>query len=137
MFLSDDQWSLLQPVLSPSASRGRPASDVRPILEAIFWKLTSLKPWYDIPSTTPSWQTCYQHYRRWKTTGVWTCIIKTLFADLHTRGNFDLALAMDNHEFAIKTNLAGKLDVAYPPALEGTWQLSTALLLITLLYLEL
>ncbi len=137
MFLSDPQWSLLQPILTPASSRGRPASDPRPILEAVLWKLTTRQPWYDIPSASPSWQTCYQHYHRWRTTGVWQCIINTLIADLHTRGNLDLSLALDNHEFSARVAPSGQLDITYPPHLEDTWQLSTALLIIMLLYSEL
>ncbi len=59
MFLSDPQWLLLQPLFTPSASRGRPPLDARPILENIFWKLASNQAWYHITSTSPSWQTCY------------------------------------------------------------------------------
>ena len=58
MFLSDAQWLQLQP-LFPSTSRGRPSLDNRTILEYVILKLTTRQPWYDLPSTSPSWQTCY------------------------------------------------------------------------------
>jgi len=137
MFLSDLQWLLLQPLLTPSSSRGRPSLDNRPILENIFWKLTTRQPWYDIPSSSPSWQTCYQHYHRWQHTSLWKSIIKTLITDLYTRGGLDLQLLWENHEFSIKRDFSGQLDITYPPHLKDTWQLSTAILILNLLYSEL
>jgi transposase len=133
MFLTDPQWLLLQPLLTPSASRGRPSLDKRLVLENIFWKLTSRQPWYDIPSTSPSWQTCYQHYRRWQHTGAWKSMIKILMADLYDRGGLDLQLAFENHEITITRDCSGQLAFDYPPHLKDTWQLSTAFLILMLL----
>ena len=132
MFLTDPQWLLLQPLLTPSASRGRPSLDNRLILENIFLKLTSRQPWYDLPSTSPSWQTCYQHYHRWQHTGLWKSILHTLMLDLRDRGGHELQHALANHEITIKRDPSGQLSFGYPPHLKDTWQLSTALLLIQL-----
>ena len=132
MFLSDTQWLQLKP-LFPSTSRGRPSLDNRPILEYVILKLTTHQPWYDLPSTSPSWQTCYQHYHRWQCTGTWRSIINILLSDLNDRGGVDLPRLWDSHEFTIKRESDGKLAVAYPPQLEGTWQLSTAILILQLL----
>jgi len=137
LFISDPQWLLLQPHLTPAASRGRPSLDNRLILENIFWKLTSRQPWYDIPSTSPSWQTCYQHYHRWQHSGTWISIIKTLLLDLYQRGGLDLKQALENHEISMKRDSSGQLDFVYPPHLKDTWQLSTAILVLKLLYSDL
>lgn len=133
MFLSDPQWLLIQPLLTSSTSRGRPSLDKRLALENIFWKLTSRQPWYDIPSTSPSWQTCYQHYHRWQHTGTWKSIIKLLIIDLYDRGGLDLQLAFENREISISRDCSGQFDFVYPPHLEDTWQISTALLILMLL----
>jgi transposase len=131
--LSDPQWSLIEPLLAPTTSRGRPSLDKRPILEAIFWKFTSRQPWYDISSTSPSWQTCYQHYHRWHHTGIWKSIIETLMLDLYTRGAFDLQHALDNRDILIKNDPSGKVAFIHPPQLTPTWQLTTAILILYLL----
>jgi transposase len=133
MFISDPQWLLLQPILTPTISRGRPPLDNRLILEAIFWKLTSRQPWYDIPSTSPSWQTCYQHYHRWQHSGLWQSIIQVLYADLDQRGGLDLQAAIETSEISFKMSVSGHLDVIYPPHLKDTWQISTAILILYLL----
>jgi transposase len=131
MFLSNPQWLLLQP-LFPTTSRGRPPLDARPILENIFWKLTTRQPWYDIPTLSPSWQTCYQHYHRWKHSGVWKSILKILMTDLYERGKLDLQAAFESRSITMRPKSCSEFDFTYPPELEGTWQLSTALLLLVL-----
>jgi len=136
MFLTDPQWLLLQP-LFPSTSRGRPSLDARLVLENIFWKLTSRQPWYDIPSESPSWQTCYQRYHRWQHTGLWKSMLKILITDLDDRGGLDLLQVWESHEISIKKGSFGKFDFTYPPHLKDTWQLSTAFLLLMLLYSDL
>ena len=132
MFLSDPQWLLLQP-LFPSSSRGRPSLDHRQVLENIFLKLTSRVPWYDLPSVSPSWQTCYQRYHRWQHTGVWKSIINALYADLYQRGAFDLQALLNVGDLTMKKEPCGKIALTCHPRLKDTWQLSTAELLINLL----
>ncbi len=132
-FLSDHQWSLLQP-LFPSASRGRPAFDNRLILELIFRKLTSHLPWYDLPSASPSWQTIYQHYHRLQSTYLWKSIFKILLADLNDRGRLNLLTAIENREIQIQRHCSGRLEIAFPSQYENSWQQSTATLLIYLLF---
>ncbi len=131
MFISDPQWLVLQP-LFPSSSRGRPALDNRLVLENVFLKLTSRIPWYDLPSTSPSWQTCYQRYHRWQHTGVWKSIIQALYADLSTRGSLDLFTLMENHELTLRREPCGMITLTCPPRFKDTWQLATANLLINL-----
>jgi transposase len=132
MFLSDDQWYLLQP-LFPPASRRRPACDDRLILEIILLKLTHGLPWYDLPTDSPAWQTVYQRYRRWHSSGAWKSILKALLTDLRERGGLDLLASIENHEIYIQRDCTGRLEIAFPPQYDHTWQLTTARLLIQLL----
>ena len=130
MFLSDPQWLLLQPLLSPSTTRGRPSSDNRRILEAILWKIATRKPWYDIPSASFSWQTCYQHYHRWQHTGIWISILKILLIDLRDRGGFNLIELWDCGQLSIKQDDSGHDKLSFPPEFKDTWKLSTASLIL-------
>jgi hypothetical protein len=106
---------------------------MRLVLENIFWKLTSSEPWYHIPSNDLSWQTCYHHYQHWHRTGVWKAMISTLMEDLLTRGGFDLQKAFEAHEITLTRDCTGHFGFDYPSSLEGTWQLTTALLILVLL----
>jgi transposase len=141
MFLSDPQWLLLQPLFpsssrlkgTPGSLRGRPSLDNRLVLENIFLKLTSRIPWYDLPSTSPSWQTCYQRYHRWQHTGVWKSIIQELYADLHQRGGFDLHAFIETGELTLQREPCGRVTLTCPSLLKDTWQLSTAILIVNLL----
>jgi transposase len=132
MFLSDLQWSLLQP-LFPPASRRRPACDDRLVLELIFVKIAFRLPWYDLPSSSPSWQTVYQRYHRLQSTGAWKSILKALLTDLNDRGGLNLLTAVENHEIRIQRDGAGRIEISFPPQYENTWQRTTAALLIHLL----
>jgi transposase len=137
--LTDDQWAKLEPIINPSesaATRGRPPIDDRLVLDAILWKLSSNKPWYDLPVSQgsvqfPSHQTCYRRYRQWTRTGLLDQILATIFEDLLVRGGFDLQRALQDG--TIKYELHGRgLKTFINPQLRGTWQISTALILLSI-----
>jgi transposase len=122
MLLSDTQWLLIQLLLTYTSSRGRPALDDRLILELILLKLTSGQPWYNLPTESPSWQTCYQRYHRWHQTGGWNCLVKVLISDLRERGGFDLLQLWDEGLLKVKQDPSGQIKRVCPPEFEGSWQ---------------
>jgi transposase len=119
--------------------RGRSRLDNRLILELIFRKLTSCIPWYDLPilPSGPSWQTCCQRYQRWQHSRIWNSLIHTLYTDLHARSGLDLLASIQNKEISIYKGCSCTLEITLPDHLIGTWQASTATLLIHLLFGEL
>jgi transposase len=130
MFLSDQQWQLLQPLFTRSTLRGRPSLDDRLILELVLLKISSGIAWYDLPLESPSWQTCYQRYHRWCNTGLWNRMLRTLLSDLNERGGFNLLQLGEDGQLQMKQNPSGQADLICPPEFEGTWQQSTALLML-------
>jgi len=69
--LTAQQWSLLKPMLPPSAKRGRKRkTDLREVLNAIFYLLHTGCQWRDLPHDFPAWQTVYGYFRRFKQTGL-------------------------------------------------------------------
>ena len=88
--LTDEQWALVEPHLPASNARtGRPASDRRTLLNAIFWILVTGAPWRDLPERFGPWQTAYHHFRNWRKSGVFARIIEALQIKLDQRGLID------------------------------------------------
>ena len=77
--LTDEQWALVEPHLPVSNARtGRPASDRRTLLNAIFWILVTGAPWRDLPPAFGNWNSVFQRFRRWAKKGSWERIFQAL-----------------------------------------------------------
>src|SRR5713101_9123628 len=88
--LTDEQWALVEPHLPFSKARtGRPASDRRTLLNAIFWILCTGAPWRDLPERFGPWQTVYHHFNSWRRRGVYERILEALQVRLDAEGHID------------------------------------------------
>jgi putative transposase len=68
--LSDEEWTLLEPLLASSEMRGRPPKwPARHVADAVFYLLRSGCAWRMLPREYPPWQTVYYHFRRWRIDG--------------------------------------------------------------------
>ena len=43
-----------------------------------FWILRSGAPWRDLPECFGPYTTCYNRFVRWRTAGIWDCIMEAL-----------------------------------------------------------
>ncbi len=69
--LTDAEWTVLEPLLPPPNTRGRPTKwPRRTIINAIFYILRSGGAWRYLPDSYPPWQTIYYHYYKWRRAGV-------------------------------------------------------------------
>jgi len=127
MDLTDEQWTLVQPLIpTPSQPpRGRPPIDERCVLDAILWKLRTRSPWYDLPPGYPSHQTVYRRYRQWLRQGVLSEVLIALFEDLKGRGGLDFEHFVNICTPSIDIRRL-RWRLPPPPEIEQTWQLSTA-----------
>ena len=95
MDLTDEQWSLVSPLLPACPKRrdgrGRPWRCNRAVLNGILWILRTGAPWHDLPDRYPSYQTCHRRFQRWSSDGTLERILRTLAHDLHERGGLDLS----------------------------------------------
>src|SRR6185312_5409 len=90
--LSDEEWALLEPLLPPLQSGGRPYHDHRTILNGmLFWLHTGI-PWRDLPERYGPWQTVYARFRRWSREGLWERILQTLQRELDAAGQIEWTL---------------------------------------------
>ena len=76
--LTDAQWEVLQPLLPQAKGRGRPPTDLRPVLNALFYVGRAGCAWRLLPHDFGPWQTVYGYFRRWKQTHLWEVIHDTL-----------------------------------------------------------
>ena len=72
--LTDAQWEYLKPMLPKSPKRGRPRTDLRQVLDAIFYVVKGGIPWRYLPAGFPPWQTVYGIFRRWKENHFWAAL---------------------------------------------------------------
>ena len=88
--LTDEQWTLVDPLIPRSKVKtGRPPSDRRRMLNGIFWILGTGAPWRDLPERFGPWQTVYDHFAKWRKSGVFVRIIEALQIKLDEKGLID------------------------------------------------
>jgi transposase len=70
--LTDEQWALIFPLLPAPKSGGRPrTTDLRAVLNAIFYIVVAGGAWRMLPKDLPKWKTVYHYFRAWRLDGTW------------------------------------------------------------------
>ncbi|SFQ47962.1 Transposase, partial [Actinomadura madurae] len=65
--LTDEEWALVQPLLPPAGSGGRPEKHSRrEIVDAVLYVVRTGCPWRQLPADFPPWQTVYWYFVRWE-----------------------------------------------------------------------
>lgn len=89
--LTDEQWKLVEPFLPEAKPGGRPRkTDLREVLNALFYLVRTGCQWRMIPHEFPRWRTCYNYYRAWIDTGTWSEIMVTLRMDVRDQAGRDM-----------------------------------------------
>ena len=77
--ISDRIWELLEPHLPGSrGSVGRPASDNRLFVNAIFWIIRTGAPWRDLPPDFGDLENTHRCFSRWRDRGIWKKLLNAL-----------------------------------------------------------
>lgn len=70
--LTDQEWNLIKPLIPPAKPGGRRRStDMRLVLNAIFYVDRTGCAWRYLPREYPPWATVYGYFRRWRLAGMW------------------------------------------------------------------
>lgn len=62
------------------------------MLDGIFWILATGAPWRDLPERFGPWQTVYDHFAKWRKSGVFARILESLQVKLDKDGYIDWEL---------------------------------------------
>lgn len=77
--LSDAEWALIEPLIPPAKFGGRPrTTNMREVLNAIFYLLRTSCQWRMLPHDFPAWGTVSGYFYRWKDDGTWVQLNDTL-----------------------------------------------------------
>lgn len=84
--LTNKQWKLIKHLI-PSAKPGgrRRTTEMREVINAIFYVLVGGIQWRMLPHDLPNWNTVYGYFRQWKQDGVWQRLHNTLRAQLRRK----------------------------------------------------
>jgi transposase len=130
MDLTAEQWQAVKNLIPPPhTGRGRPAVDMRSLLDGILWKIRTGLPWRELPSYYPSHQTCYRYYCEWKSSAVFKAILQSLYDDLLDRAGITPFQAIENHRIILHMHHR-KFMLYIAPSFLKDWSINTALLLL-------
>lgn len=77
--LTDEQWAILAPMLPPAVAAGRPrTTDLRDVLDAIFYLLSTGCGWSALPHDFPPEGTVRGYFHQWRRSGTWQRVHDTL-----------------------------------------------------------
>lgn len=70
--ISDEEWKVLEPLIPQEKPGGRPrTTNMREVINAIWYILRSGCQWRMLPHEFPPWSTVWSYFRIWRKTGVW------------------------------------------------------------------
>lgn len=135
MDLTDEQWSVVQPLIPVPPKRpdgrGRPRIDDRAILNGILWIMRTGAQWKDMPDRYPSYQTCHRRFQEWVKAGAFEEILKALASDLKERGDLDLSECFVDGTFVIAKKGALGWEKPSGAKVRRSWQWQTALVFLS------
>jgi transposase len=81
VLLSDEQWSLIEDLLSSrTGKRGGPFRDARLMVEGIVYRYRCGIAWRDVPAVFGPWQTIWIWHRRMSADGTWDRVLARLLS---------------------------------------------------------
>ena len=70
--LSDAEWAILEPLIPPAKTGGRPrTTNMRDVVDAIFYLLKTGCQWANLPGDFPAYSTVFDYYTQWRKNQVW------------------------------------------------------------------
>jgi transposase len=87
---SDEQWALIEPLLPPVSTGGRPEKHPRrAVVDAILYVVRAGCSWRQLPADFPPWQTVYWYFNRWEQAKVTEKILPVVRGQLRVQQGRD------------------------------------------------
>ena len=135
MDLTDEQWTIIEPLLPKPIKRadgkGRPRVDNRTILNGILWVMRTGAPWHDMPNRYPPYQTCHRRFQEWARVGMFEVVLKKLVEDVKERGDLDLTECFIDGTFVMAKKGAKGWEKPSGARVQSSWQWQMALVFLS------
>jgi putative transposase len=107
--MTDDQWSIVEPLLPAQKRYGRRRRvNCRTVIDAIFYLLRTGCQWRQLPREFPAWGTVYWYFRSWQRTGVWVRLQREIYRRTRIRsGRAPCPIVVIMDEQSVKTTEVG------------------------------
>ena len=70
--LTEQEWAILEPLIRPAKGGGHPrTTDMREVLNALFYVDRTGCQWRALPHDFPPWSTVWSYFRTWRNDGTW------------------------------------------------------------------
>src|SRR3954464_4569701 len=87
---SDEQWALVEPLLPPVKTGGRPEKHSRrAVVDAILYVVRTGDSWRQLPAAFPPWQTVYWYFNQWEQARVTEKLLPVVRAQLRVQEGRD------------------------------------------------
>jgi transposase len=87
---NDEQWALIEPLLPPVKTGGRPEKHSRrAVVDAILYVVRTGCSWRQLPADFPPWQTVYWYFNQWEQAKVTEKILPVVRAQLRVQEGRD------------------------------------------------
>ena len=81
--LTDAQWAILEPLVPPAHDLGRPRkTDLREVINAIFYRNRNGCTWRALPRDFPRWRTVSNYFQWWRDDGTWGALNDALRSEV-------------------------------------------------------
>ena len=94
--ISDDVWSVMEPLMPTVTGRSRPWTDHRLAVEGMAWKYRTGAPWRALPERFGPWQSVYDRHVRWSRDGTYDRLLAAAHTATDAAGELDWLVAADS-----------------------------------------
>ncbi len=116
--VSDKEWAILEPLIPAAKPGGKPrTTDMREVLNAIFYVNKSGGQWRMLPHEFPKWQTVYYYYNTWRKAGLWgqwNALLRSRVRKEAGREDSPSAAILDSQ--SVKTSQKGGQEASMEPS---------------------